>query len=47
MMADPATPRGGPLRAFAHTGFRLFWGASFLSMCSFFMVMSDELTNRT
>ncbi|MCZ6788459.1 MAG: MFS transporter [Chloroflexi bacterium] len=38
MMADPATSRGGPLRAFSHTGFRLFWGASFLSMSSFFMV---------
>ena len=39
MTADPAASRGGPLRAFAHMGFRLFWGASFLSMCSFFMVV--------
>ena len=37
--ADPAHSRGGPLRAFAHTGFRLFWAASFLSMSSFFMVI--------
>lgn len=38
MTADRAASRGGPLRAFSHTGFSLFWAASFLSMCSFFMV---------
>ena len=39
MTAHPAPSRGGPVRAFAHTGFRLFWAASFLSMSSFFMVL--------
>ena len=39
MTAHPAPSRRGPLRAFSHTGFSLFWAASFLSMSSFFMVI--------
>ena len=39
MTAHTAPSRGGPVRAFAHPGFRLFWAASFLSMSSFFMVL--------
>lgn len=39
MTAYTAPSRGGPVRAFAHPGFRLFWAASFLSMSSFFMVL--------
>ena len=39
MTVHTAPSRGGPVRAFAHPGFRLFWAASFLSMSSFFMVL--------